>query len=435
MPTSFSLCAVASALAAFSFYRCGNAASSAATTCAFSDGGNSSALSPASADLTCSPAAALGIGSFAVSINTSEASTGTYVSSVAFSFAPPPDPHTSPVPVGRPGAPGVTVRVALLGLGADGQTPFNTTLSYLSRAGELGADLAVLPENVRGRPGETGPRYYPAEPLDGPTVAAAAAAAAAWRMYVLLPLRELVPATGQEFNTAVLLNRSGGIVGTYRKGFPVLGNTSGGQGEEGVTPGLDGVHVFAADFGPVAVLTCFDVNFVELWLQAWAGNARLVLWPSAMLTPDPFTHAWAAGFQYYVAAVGYPGELVDMTGAAFPNSTSPDPAYPMLMMADIDLDRTYVHQDYNAAKIAALLAAHGTDIYVEPNTGPPHTPFWLLRSRTPGVRVRPLLAAYEIEDAHEYQRRSRQGINMLRHADAPVPAVGPPHTKATASHR
>lgn len=88
-------------------------------------------------------------------------------------------------------------------------------------------------------------------------------------MYVLLPLRELVPSTGQEFNTAVLLNRSGGIVETYHKGFPVPGNTSGGQGEEGVTPGLDGVHVFDADFGPHwhSVLTCFDVNFVELWLH------------------------------------------------------------------------------------------------------------------------------------------------------------------------
>ena len=45
-------------------------------------------------------------------------------------------------------------KIAVLGMGADGRTLWNETLAYVHRAGQQGVDLAVLPENVRGRPGE-----------------------------------------------------------------------------------------------------------------------------------------------------------------------------------------------------------------------------------------------------------------------------------------
>ena len=76
-------------------------------------------------------------------------------------------------------------------------------------------------------------------------------------MYIVAPIRELdVARNNASFNTAVMIGRDGTVLGRYRKKFPVIGNTTGGEGEEGVTPGLDGVFAWHLDFGTVAVLTC-----------------------------------------------------------------------------------------------------------------------------------------------------------------------------------
>ena len=58
---------------------------------------------------------------------------------------------------------------------------------------------------------------------------------------------------------------------------------------DGVWPASSGVRAFDLDFGRIAVLVCFDINFAELWLQAEGLGADLVVWPSAMATPDPST--------------------------------------------------------------------------------------------------------------------------------------------------
>ena len=74
----------------------------------------------------------------------------------------------------------------------------------------------------------------------------------------------------------------------YEKNYPVLGwpvaaPSKGGfkvqAGELGVVAGRTGVQVWdLPTVGRVAVLTCFDVNFYELWHQAYALGAKIVFW-------------------------------------------------------------------------------------------------------------------------------------------------------------
>lgn len=79
--------------------------------------------------------------------------------------------------------------------------------------------------------------------------------------------------------------------GHYSKVFPVWGNTARTAGEVlHVTPSEEGVRVFDLDIGKMAVLICYDINFPELWHQAAALGADLIVWPSAMKTPDPSTY-------------------------------------------------------------------------------------------------------------------------------------------------
>ena len=53
----------------------------------------------------------------------------------------------------------------------------------------------------------------------------------------------------------------------------------------------------------VAMLTCFDINFPELWASARARQADVVVWPSAMVVPDATARAYARLHQLVIVAV------------------------------------------------------------------------------------------------------------------------------------
>jgi hypothetical protein len=122
-------------------------------------------------------------------------------------------------------------------------------------------------------------------------------------------------------------------------------------------------------------------------------------------------------FKYHVISCGFPGDIVDKTGDQHANirvgggdgGDEARAAFPMLRMATIDLDRTFVHWDYNAEKMKALLVDH-PEVMIE-IIGPP---FWLLKATDNTTSVRALLKEYKIETNREYIHRSRQGLNQLR---------------------
>ena len=88
-------------------------------------------------------------------------------------------------------------------------------------------------------------------------------------MYVVCPIREQA-ADGRQYNTAVLLDREGSVAGYYRKVFVFWD-------EKGRHPSDEGVKVFDTDFGRIALLTCFDANFDEVWQEAERKGAEIVI--------------------------------------------------------------------------------------------------------------------------------------------------------------
>eukprot|EP01079_Euglenida_sp_SAG-EU17-18_P004039 gene4039-4386_t len=85
-----------------------------------------------------------------------------------------------------------------------------------------GTDLAVLPEQFRGKP-----PHYPAETVGGPTITVTSASP-------LFPhdLSSNNSSDGSSimFNSAVVLGRDGTVIGLYDKMSPVYGNTTTGLG-------------------------------------------------------------------------------------------------------------------------------------------------------------------------------------------------------------
>ena len=116
------------------------------------------------------------------------------------------------------------------------------------------------------------------------------------------------------YNSAVLLDRRGLVVGVYRKTFPTYGSYE----EAGVTPGPLTKHtVFVTDFGRVGILMCFDVNFAQLWAQLdgeeEASQADIVVYPSAM-SGTRLLSVYATIHNYYIVENGDSGEVFDIDG-------------------------------------------------------------------------------------------------------------------------
>lgn len=140
----------------------------------------------------------------------------------------------------------------------------------------VGLDLAALPEMaVNG--GRAGDAAEVSEPLDGPVLDAFAACARRHRCYIVVPLY-LVDGPGRYSNAAVLLDRDGAPVGTYRKAFAVVarGET---EAEGGVTPGA-AFPVFDTDFGRVGLQICYDMAVDDGWDALERQGAELIVWPS-----------------------------------------------------------------------------------------------------------------------------------------------------------
>lgn len=288
--------------------------------------------------------------------------------------------------------PGRPVKVAAIAIGFGGQYDVKMKLAceHLEAAGKAGADIACLPEEFAG---------ISAEPIPGPTTRAIGVLAKKHRMYVICPIRE--QAGTEQFNTAVLLDRAGEVAGAYRKVFIFWG--------EGLVPGREGVKAFDTDFGRIAILTCFDINFPELWQQADLLGAEIVFWPSAYGGGLPL-NAYAMLHHYYVVPVGA-GNLIDITGKTLepPQVHKPMPAQ---FLATLDLDRTLIHTNFNEKKVEKLLKEHKGEVELEKFFE--MEAWYLVQAAKPGVRVRKLCRQYEIETLRDYCRRSRQQIDDAR---------------------
>ena len=131
-------------------------------------------------------------------------------------------------------------------------------------------DLVCLPEGITVI--GTGKSYVEvAEPIPGPTTATLGEVARRLHCYLVAGLYERVGTT--VYNSSVLIDRAGQLVGTYRKTH--LPNE---EFTHGITPG-DSYPVFATDFGTVGMMICWDVQFPEPARALAAKGAEIILLP------------------------------------------------------------------------------------------------------------------------------------------------------------
>lgn len=145
-------------------------------------------------------------------------------------------------------------------------------------------------------------RYYDyAEPADGPIVQRFAALAKELGMVTILPIYE-EEMTGVYYNTAVIVDADGAVLGKYRKHhIPHLDRF---WEKFYFRPGNLGYPVFDTAVGKVGLYICYDRHFPEGWRELGLGGAQMVFNPNAT-KPGLSNRLWEVEGPAAAVANGY----------------------------------------------------------------------------------------------------------------------------------
>ncbi|MBI4425904.1 MAG: acyltransferase [Elusimicrobia bacterium] len=121
----------------------------------------------------------------------------------------------------------------------------------------------------------------------GPSVSAMRALAAELRLVIVAPIYELEASSGRRFNTAVVIEQDGRVLGRYRKVHIPCGaneqgsfhetfyyERSGGEGPGGYLP------VFSTSAGRIGVAICYDRHFEGVARGLARAGAELIFSPA-----------------------------------------------------------------------------------------------------------------------------------------------------------
>ena len=182
-----------------------------------------------------------------------------------------------------------------------------------------------------------------AVPVPGPLTDMISSIAARYKMYIVAPLYE---ADGDKvFNTAVIFDRDGKIIGKHRKTLlPVM--------ETWLVSTGDKYEVFQTDFGKIAIATCWEISYPEISTIYALEGADIIFNPT--MAPDnkhgkslstaPMFITRARDNSVYIAPVvlGTDGNgIIDFDGNVLAEAVGKENT---VVMADIDFSRERINE-------------------------------------------------------------------------------------------
>lgn len=198
-------------------------------------------------------------------------------------------------------------------------------------------------------------------------------------------------------NSTQLIDRQGNIAGIYNKNYLVVTEVSEGN----ILCGKS-APIFECDFGKVACVICFDLNFKELRAQYEENQPELILF-SSMYHGGHVQKEWAYGCRSYFASAvaGLPCEILSPVGEVIAHNTN----YFSHVTSIINLDYKLIHLDFNWEKIDAIKKKYGDQIKI---TDPGFVGAVMLSSESDKFTVEDIIKEFDIELLDEYLDRSRK---------------------------
>lgn len=150
-------------------------------------------------------------------------------------------------------------------------------------AAKQGADLVVFPEAAMYNYGTQTHLLVPhAESLEGAFVTALRRIAKDNGIYITAGMFEQIPGEQRVFNTVIVVDGGGGVVGHYRKIH--LYDAFGWKESDRIKPGDGSVLTFQCGDTKCGVMTCYDLRFPELSRQIAAGGVDVLVVPAAWVS-------------------------------------------------------------------------------------------------------------------------------------------------------
>ncbi len=273
-------------------------------------------------------------------------------------------------------------------------------------------DIICLPEafttfSVRGKS-----KQELAEPVPGPTTEAIAKKAKEGNCYIICPI--ITKREGKIWNSAIVIDRSGDIVGIYDKVHPVTSSPDYTVFENGVTPGRE-IPVFDLDFGRIGIQICFDICFPEGWSELAKKGAKLVFWPSAY-NGGFALQAYAYVHHYYVVSSVRSDRsmIIDPCGRILAETDW----FVNVIYYDINLDYVVCHYDFNYSIPDEILKKYGDRVRVRSYRD---DDLFLVEPMDEKITTEALMHEFGFESLEQYAQRHRVAYKYIHRGLAPPP--------------
>ena len=284
-------------------------------------------------------------------------------------------------------------------------------LRLFDYAAPLKPDLVCFPEAFTGvgipKP-EAGEKV--AEPVPGPTTEAFGAKAKELGCYVIAPFR--TKRDGLQWNSAVILDRQGEVVGIYDKAQPVTTSPDYTLFENGITPGGQ-PPVFDLDFGRIGIQICFDAGFPESWQALADQDARIIFWPSAY--HGGFTHQAYARFHnipIVTSVRSQESRIIDAMGRVVAATDQ----FVNVCAWTLNTDYVVCHNDFNWGVQERILAKYGDRIRLSSYRDDGH---FIVEPMDDGLSCAELQSEFGFESEDTYHQRHREAYQVIHEGGTP----------------
>ena len=267
-------------------------------------------------------------------------------------------------------------------------------IKILDRTSSYKPDIICLPENCANHQGT-------AQEVPGPITNSFSDYAKKHSCYVICTLISL--RNNKKYNTSVLIDRKGSIIGIYDKIHPTEGEC-----DNGITPGDLTPPVFKTDFGTIGIQICYDINWPEAFKSLREQGAEIVFWPSTYPNPTLLS-CYASLFGYYVVGNSRidPCYIYDGTG----DLISMSGRYEGWAFARLNLEKIFCEIDFHVKKIKEIRKKYGRKVeivYIHDND-------WVsIESRSPDLTIKQLQDEYGLVSRWDYIKRATKYIDKHR---------------------
>ena len=273
-------------------------------------------------------------------------------------------------------------------------------------------DLVCLPESFSAASVPKDDVTFLVESIPGPTTDQVARRARQHHCYILCPIFN--QRDGLNWNSVVIIDRTGNILGIYDKLHPVTSSGNYTQFEQGITPGSI-TPVFDLDFGRVGLQICFDVLFPESWAELSSKGARMVFWSSAYNGGFPLqVYAWLHHYYVVSSVCTEKSRIIDPCGTILAETDYQT----NIIVRDVNLDYAVCHYDFNYSIPDRILAAFPGQVEIRPHWDAGH---FLVEPLNPGLTIAQLQKELGFISIQEYAMLHQNSYTMLRAGKEPIP--------------